>query len=113
MGLQISNNFSKQFLSTAFGICFAELFVTYLKLNKQRSENRKGLPWWFSSKESACNAQDVGSIPGSGRSPGEGNGNPLQFSCLENPTDRVAWRATVHEVAKESDTTDRLNNNKR
>ena len=47
-------------------------------------------------KESACNAGDPGSIPGSGRSPGEGNGNPLQYSCLENPIDRRAWRATVH-----------------
>ena len=43
-------------------------------------------------KESACNAGDLGSIPGSGRSPGEGNGNPLQYSCLENPMDRGAWR---------------------
>ena len=51
-------------------------------------------------KESACNAGDPGSIPGSGRSPGEGNGNPLQCSCLENPTDRGAWQATVHGVAK-------------
>ena len=43
---------------------------------------------------------DLGSIPGSGRSPGEGNGNPLQYSCLENPVDRGAWWATVHRVAK-------------
>ena len=47
-----------------------------------------------------ANAGDVGSIPGSGKSPGEGNVNPLQFSCLENSMDRGAWRATVHEVAK-------------
>ena len=45
----------------------------------------KGLPRWHSSKESACNTGDMGSIPGSGRSPGEGNGNPFQYSCLENP----------------------------
>ena len=51
-------------------------------------------------KESACNAGDPGSIPGSGRSPADGNGNPLQYSCLENPTDRGAWRATAHGVAK-------------
>ena len=51
-------------------------------------------------KVSAYNAGDQGSIPGSGRSPGEGNGNPLQYSCLENPTDRGAWYATVHGVAK-------------
>ena len=52
-----------------------------------------------------------GSIPGSGRSPGEGNGNPLQYSCVENRMDGRAWRATVHGVAKESDTTERLNSN--
>ena len=51
-------------------------------------------------KESACNAGDSGSIPGSGRSPGEGNGNPLQCSCLKNPMGRGAWRATVYAVAK-------------
>ena len=54
----------------------------------------------FSSKESACNAGDVGSIPGSGRSHGEGNGNLLQYSCLENPIDRGGWQVTVHEVTK-------------
>ena len=48
------------------------------------------------NKESACNAGDSGSITGSGRSLGEGNGNPLQYSHLENPMDRVAWQATVH-----------------
>ena len=51
-------------------------------------------------KVSASNAGNPGSIPGSGRSPGEGNGNPLQYSCLENPMDRGAWRATVHGVSK-------------
>ena len=49
---------------------------------------------------SAVDIRDTGSIPGSGRSLGEGNGNPLQHSCLENPTDKEAWRATVREVAK-------------
>ena len=51
-------------------------------------------------KHLAYNAGDLGSIPGSGRSSGEGNGNPLQYSCLENPMDRGAWWATVHGVAK-------------
>ena len=51
-------------------------------------------------KASTYNAKDPGSIPGWGGSPGEGNGNPLQYSCLENPTNREAWRATVHGVAK-------------
>jgi len=50
--------------------------------------------------EFACNAEDPGSIPRSGRSPGEGNGHPLQYSCLENPMDRGAWKATVHSVAR-------------
>ena len=49
---------------------------------------------------SVCNAGDMGSIPGSGRSLGEGNGNPLQYYCLENPMDRGAWKATVHGIAK-------------
>ena len=51
-------------------------------------------------KESACNAGDLGSIPGLGRSPGEGNGNPLQYPCLGNPMDTGAWQATVHGVTK-------------
>ena len=51
----------------------------------------------------AGGTRDVGSISGSGKSPGEGNGNPLQYSCLENPMDRGAWWATVHKVARESD----------
>ena len=51
-------------------------------------------------KASACNVGDLGQIPGSGRSPGEGNGNSLQYSCLENPMDGAAWWAPVHGVAK-------------
>ena len=58
------------------------------------------------------NAGDQGSIPGLGRSPGEGNGNPLQYSCLGNPMDRGIWWATVHGAAKELDTTERPNNNR-
>ena len=59
-----------------------------------------GLPWWLSSKESAFNAVDLGLIPGSQRSPEEGHGYLLQYSCLENPMDRGTWQATVHEVAE-------------
>ena len=66
----------------------------------------KGLPWWLSSKEFTCNAGDASSDPGLGRSPGEGNGNPLQYSCLGNPMDGGAWQATVHGVAKELDMTE-------
>ena len=60
----------------------------------------RGFPGGSEVKASAYNVGDLGSIPGSGRSPGEGNGNPLQYSCLENPMDREAWQATVHGVAK-------------
>ena len=66
----------------------------------------EGDPGGSDGKESACNAGDVGLIPGAGRSHGEGNGNPLQSSCLENFMDRGAWWATGHGVAKELDTTD-------
>ena len=59
-----------------------------------------GLPGGSEVKASACNVEDLGSIPGSGRSPGEGNGNPFQYSHLENPTDGGAWWATVHGVTK-------------
>ena len=59
-----------------------------------------GFPCSSVGKESVCNAGDLGSIPGWGRSPGEGNGNPLQYSCLENPTDRGAWQAAVNEVTR-------------
>ena len=59
-----------------------------------------GLPRWLSGKGSAHQAGDVGLIPGSGRSPGEGNGNPLQYSCLENSMERGAWWATVRGVTK-------------
>ena len=61
-------------------------------------------------QETFCNAGDSGLIPGLGRSPEEGNGNPLQSSCLGNCMDREAWWATVHEVSKEMDATERLNN---
>ena len=59
-----------------------------------------GVPGGSDGKESACNAGDLGSAPGSGRSPGEGKGNPLQYSCQKNPMDRGAWQGTVHRVTK-------------
>ena len=61
-----------------------------------------GFPGGPDGKEFACSVRATGdrcSVPGLGRSPGEGNGNPLEYSCLENPTDRGAWQATVHGVA--------------
>ena len=60
-------------------------------------------------KNLSANTGDTGLIPGLGRSPGGGNGNPVQYSCLGNPMDRGAWRATVHGVTKKSDTTEQLN----
>ena len=59
-----------------------------------------GFPGGSVVKNPPANAGDTGSIPGSGRSPGKGNGNPPQYSCLENPTDRGVWRATAHGVTK-------------
>ena len=77
-------------------------FVDYNALNE--------LPQWLSGKESTCNAGDLPSVPGLGRSPGGGNGNPLQFSCLRNPMDRGAWQATACGVTKSQA---RLNNNQK
>ena len=70
-----------------------------------------GLHGGLVRKESACNAGDPHLIPGSERSPGEENGNPLQYSCLGNPMERGAWQVTVYGVAKELNTMERLNNN--
>ena len=70
-----------------------------------------GFPGGSVVKNLPADAGDAGLISGWGRSPGEGNGIPLQYSCLGNLTDRGAWQATVHGVAKKSDTTKRLNNN--
>ena len=69
-----------------------------------------GLPWWLVVENPCANTGDMGSISGSGRSPGEGNGNSLQYSFLGNMMDRGIWRTTIHEVAKELDTTYQLNN---
>ena len=60
----------------------------------------QGFPGGSDGKSSACNVGDLGSIPGLGRSPGEGNGNPLQYSCLENSMDGGAWWAAIHGVTK-------------
>ena len=67
-----------------------------------------GFPGGSDSKESACEAGDLGSIPGLGRSPGEGNGDPLHYSCLENSEDRGAWQTKGPWGHRESDTTERL-----
>ena len=72
---------------------------SFLSLNLTRL-GALSYPGVSDGKESACNAGDPGSIPGLGRSPGEGNGNPLQYSCLENPMDRGAWQGVDHGIAK-------------
>ena len=64
-----------------------------------------GFPGGSVIKNPLANVGDMGSIPGLGRSPGKGNDNPLQYSCLGNPMDREAWLVTVHGISKESDTT--------
>ena len=73
--------------------CLLEFLMTQCSF--PHSFSPKGLPWWLRGKESACNPGDPGTIPGSGRCPGEGNGNPLLYSCLENSTDRGAWWASL------------------
>ena len=81
---------SKEQIHTSF------IFLFYLSTERIRlgfSDSSVG-------KGSACNVEDQGSIPGWGRSPGEGNGNPLQYSCLGNPMDKGAWGSTVHEVTR-------------
>ena len=69
-------------------------------LNESVSQDSRGLPRGLSSKEFACNTGDVVLIPGSGRSPRKGNGNPLQYFCPENSMDKGAWQATVHKITR-------------
>ena len=91
-------------LQVLFGIIFPLLAHSRLLFSKVIAPAMYILDWGFpggsNSKKSTCNAGDPGSVLGSRRSPGEGNGNPLQYSCLEKPMDRGAWRATVHRVTK-------------
>ena len=82
------------------GIWFHSFYHDFLSLKRRELLVKTGLPWWLKCKLSACNVVDLGSIHGWGRCPGEGNGNPLQYSCLENPMGRGAWWASVHGVAK-------------
>ena len=79
------------------------LTFDYSMANYLITTRKYGLPQWLSSKEFISNAgdtRDVGSIPGSGRSAEKGRATHFQYSCLENPMDKGAWRATVHGVAK-------------
>ena len=93
-------------------MCRTSLFISWgQRIENGGTEHFHYLQSNFSggsdSKESACNAGDLGSIPGSVRSPGESNGNPAQYSCLENSMDRGVWQAKVHGVAK-SDMTEQI-----
>ena len=81
------------------------IYVLKVLLKKEKV----GLPWWLSGKEAAYNAGDMGLIPGSGRFSGEENTNPLQYSCLQHPTDRGAWRVR-HNLVTNTTTN---NSNKR
>ena len=99
-----SSNFPFLYLLCLFLVPFSPLHPNSVTVSTHYS----WFPWWSDSKEPACNVGHPGLIPGLGRPPGEGNGNPLQYSCLENATDRGAWWATVHGVANELDKTERL-----
>ena len=83
-------------LSCCIGLLHEDILESYLLVIPINI----GLPWWFSGKDLPANAGDTGLIPGSGRFPGGGNGNPLQYSCLGNSMDRGACQATVYGAAK-------------
>ena len=88
-------------LSLPFGSCwFSKTDLPFPEYHTTGIIQCSGFPGGFDGKERACNAGDLGSIPVLGRSPRGEHGNPLQYSCLENPMDRGAWQATVHDVAK-------------
>ena len=84
-------------------MCRKEKFYAHVvgtEISTTPMEIIQGLPCSSNGKESACNTGDLGSIPGSGRSSGEGDGKPLQYSWLENPMDRGAWQATIRGIAQ-------------
>ena len=92
----------KPFQATFFPFIILLLFkiLNFFLKSKYLYNIHSSFPGGSEDKASSCNAGDPGSIPGLGRSPGEGNGNPLQYSCLENPMDRGAWRATIYGITK-------------
>ena len=97
-GVNMRENWVRVYRNSALFLqLFHKLKIVYLKICPH---NHVGLSLWLSSKQSTCNAGNTGLIPVSGRSPGAGYGNPLRYSFLENSTDRRAWWATVHRVAK-------------
>ena len=86
--------------ASVYGVAQSQTQLKWLSSSSSSRAFSLGSPGGSDGKESGCNAGDPDSIPGSGRSHGEGNGNPPQYSCLENPLDRGAWWATVHGVTK-------------
>ena len=101
VGFHLWTTRGKPLLSSGhLAFCFLfHVLISMVVLGNEWNE-RKGLPGGSDDQESACSAGVPDLIPGLGRSPGEGNSNPLQYSCLENSMDREAWWATVHGVAK-------------
>ena len=100
---RLTNNFS--FFLIYYFILVPDILLLVCSLYSGFYCFNKGFPGSSGGKESAYNAGDIGAIPGLGRSHGEGNGNPPKYSCLGNPMNRAAWRATIHRVSKESDPT--------
>ena len=97
--------------SSVHGILQARILENLLKPASLMSPTLAGRFFTTSVTQKATNVGDVGSISASGRSPGEGDGNPLQYSCLENPMNRGAWWTILHGTVEESDRTSQLNNN--
>ena len=95
-----------------YAVWSRNIYILYIELviGGFLCSSKAAIPQWLSGKESACNAEDLGLIPGLGRSPGEENDYALWYSCLENSVDRGAWWATVHGVA-ESDVTEHTQKN--
>ena len=90
---------SRAWWAAVYGVAQSRTRLRWLSSSSSSSSSiHKGLPSWLSGEESTCNARDVNLIPGSGRSPGEGNSNPLQYSCLGNPVGRGARRATESDM---------------
>ena len=91
----------------SYGVKYPEISTVISVVQRSQSLFKavKVAPWVKNLPANAGDITDTGSIPALGRSPGEQNGNPLQYSCLENPMDRAVWQAIVHVVVKESDTT--------
>ena len=100
MSLMIPALAGRFFTTTTTWEAWVNCMVCEFYLSKAVTKVFEGFPHGSDCKESSCNAGDLGWIPGLGSSPGEGNGNPLQYSCLDNSMDIGAWWATVHGIAK-------------